>query len=112
MICTCGNIQRLLRHQRFTSSFAQTALAAPPILHHTSLPGLLGSSRLTGGAGRSRSHLLQRGRTQPLCSMAEVAHAPAVPENGATESDIDALKRQIAGLQVCSRDVLALCIAF
>ena len=102
MICTCGNFQRLLCHQRLRSKLAQTALAASPTFHHTPLPSLLGRGSSPSGAGRSRIAQLQRGRSQPLCSMIEVAHAPAVPENGATESDIDALKRQISELQVCA----------
>jgi hypothetical protein len=103
MIHTCGDFQRLLLHHRVLRSIAHRALsaAASPSCHHSA--SLAPYSSLSKRFSTSKCPKLQRGTSRTLCIMSEVAHAPPQAENGAAESEVEALKRQIAELQVRDR---------
>jgi hypothetical protein len=97
MICPC-DLKRLLLQKSALRTFASRATAVARQAHHPSYRVLDGSSHskqysLTRWAAKS----IRGSRT--FCSMTEGVQAPAA-ENGAVDAEVEALRKQIADLQV------------
>ena len=101
MFCTCGDVQRLLSHHSVLRYIAHRALAAAPISHlHQASTRLATWGHLSKGLKGTKCISSDSRKFRTYCMMSEVAHAPPQAENGAAESDMDALRKQIAELQV------------
>ena len=101
MFGTCGDVQRLLSHHNVLRNIAHRALSAAPASHlHQSLAHLATRDHLSTAFSRTQLSHIQHSRSRTLCTMSEVAHAPPQAENGAAETDVEALRKHIAELQV------------
>lgn len=97
MICPC-DLKRLLLQKSALRTFASRATAVARQAHHPLYSVLDGSSHSKQNSLAHWAAKSIRG-SRTFCSMTEGVQAPAA-ENGAVDAEVEALRKQIADLQV------------